>query len=58
MDQPILAMVGTPKIILQSTHSRAEKDPGHRRVLYQLTFRRTIPPPPEEYIRHVRRTLW
>jgi 4-amino-4-deoxy-L-arabinose transferase-like glycosyltransferase len=58
MDQPILAMVGTPRIILESLHTRAEKDPSHRRVLYQLTFRRTIPPPPEDYIRHVRRTLW
>ena len=58
MDAPILAMVGTPRIILQSTHTRAEKEPGHRRVLYELTFRRTIPPPPEDYIRHVRRTLW
>jgi 4-amino-4-deoxy-L-arabinose transferase-like glycosyltransferase len=58
MDAPILAMVGTPRVILESSHTRAEKEPGHRRVLYQLTFHRQIPPPPEDYIRHVRRTLW
>jgi len=58
MDAPILAMVGTPREMLASTHTRAEKDPSQRRVLYQLTFRRQVPPPPEDYIRHVRRTLW
>jgi hypothetical protein len=58
MDASILAMVGTPREILASSHTRAEKDLAHRRVLYQLTFRRTIPLPPEDYIRHVRRTLW
>jgi 4-amino-4-deoxy-L-arabinose transferase-like glycosyltransferase len=58
MDQPILAMVGTPRIILQSTRTRAEKEPPHRRVLFDLTFRRTTPPPPEHSPRHVFRTLW
>ena len=57
-DAPILAMTGTPEVVLESAHTRAEKEPGHRRVLFKLTFRKTIPPPPEDYIRHVRRTLW
>jgi 4-amino-4-deoxy-L-arabinose transferase-like glycosyltransferase len=57
-DAPIFAMTGTPEVVLESRHTRLEKEPGHRRVLFKLTFRRTIPAPPEEYIRHVRRTLW
>ena len=51
-------MVGTLEPVLESRLTRAEKESGHRRVLYKLTFRPTIPPPPEAYIRHVRRTLW
>lgn len=58
MDAPILAMIGTPEPVLESQHTRAEKEPGQRRVLYRLVFRPTIPPPPEEYIRLTRRTLW
>jgi 4-amino-4-deoxy-L-arabinose transferase-like glycosyltransferase len=58
MDAPILAMTGTLEVLLESRHTRLEKEPGHRRVLYRLAFRPTIPPPPEDYIRHVRRTLW
>jgi hypothetical protein len=57
-DAPILAMVGTVEPILESRLTRAEKEPGHRRVLFKLTFRHEIPAPPEDYIRHVRRTLW
>jgi 4-amino-4-deoxy-L-arabinose transferase-like glycosyltransferase len=57
-DAPILAMIGTPEVVLESRLTRAEKEPGHRRVLFKLTFRATIPPPPVDYIRHVRRTLW
>ena len=58
MDAPILAMIGTPEPVLESNYTRLEKEPGHRRVLFKLTFREKIPPPPEGYIRHVRRTLW
>jgi 4-amino-4-deoxy-L-arabinose transferase-like glycosyltransferase len=57
-DAKILGMIGTPEVLLESAHTRGEKEPGHRRVLFKLTFRKQIPPPPEEYIRHVRRTLW
>lgn len=57
-DAPILAMTGTPEPILESQMTRAEKEPGQRRVLFKLTFRQQIPAPPEDYIRHVRRTLW
>ena len=51
-------MVGTLEPVLESRLTRRQKESGHRRVLYKLTFRPTIPPPPEAYIRHVRRTLW
>ena len=58
MDAPILAMVGTPAPILESNYTRLEKEPGHRRVLYKLTFRNKSLHRRKSYIRHVRRTLW
>jgi hypothetical protein len=58
MDAPILGMVGTAEPVLESRHTRAEKDPGERRVLFKLTFRKVIPPPDPEYIKVARRTLW
>jgi 4-amino-4-deoxy-L-arabinose transferase-like glycosyltransferase len=58
LDAPVLAMVGTPEPVLESTHTRLEKNPAERRVLFKLTFRKTLPPPPDDYIRLTRRTLW
>ena len=57
-DQPILAMTGKVETVLESERTRLEKEPGHRRVLFRLTFHKRIPPPPEAFLRHVRRTLW
>ena len=51
-------MIGTPEPVLESQLTRAEKDPAQRRVLFKLTFRKQIPPPPEDYLRLTRRTLW
>jgi 4-amino-4-deoxy-L-arabinose transferase-like glycosyltransferase len=58
LDTPILAMIGTPELALESRLTRAEKDPAQRRVLIKLTFREQIPPPPADYLRLTRRTLW
>ena len=52
------AVVGDVTIMLESGYTRGEKDPSERRVLCRVTFHKTIPPAPEEYIRVVRRTLW
>jgi hypothetical protein len=35
-----------------------EKAPGHRRVLYRITFDPHAPPPPPEVLAQTRRTLW
>jgi 4-amino-4-deoxy-L-arabinose transferase-like glycosyltransferase len=53
-----LAVVGTATVVLESRYTRNEKDPGERRVLCRVTFKKDIPPPDAEYIRIVRRTLW
>lgn len=53
-----LAIVGTTTVVLESQYTRNEKDLSERRVLCQVRFHKNIPPPPEEYIRVVRRTLW
>lgn len=57
-DAPILAMVGTAEPVLESRQTRSEKHPDERRVLFKVTFRKRIPPPPPEYIQVTRRTLW
>jgi 4-amino-4-deoxy-L-arabinose transferase-like glycosyltransferase len=53
-----LSIVGDVTTVLESQLTRNEKDPSERRVLCRVTFRPNIPPPPEEYLRQVRRTLW
>lgn len=53
-----LSIVGEVTTVLESQLTRNEKDPSERRVLCRVTFRPNIPPPPEEYLRTVRRTLW
>ncbi len=58
MEVERLTIVGDVKIVLESQHTRGEKDPTERRVLCRVTFHQNIPPAPEEYLRVVRRTLW
>ncbi len=53
-----LSTVGTTTVVLESSYTRNERDPSERRVLCRVMFHKEIPPPPEEYIRIVRRTLW
>jgi 4-amino-4-deoxy-L-arabinose transferase-like glycosyltransferase len=53
-----LEIVGDVEVVLESQHTRDEKAPSERRVLCRVTFHKTFPPPPEEYLRAVRRTLW
>ncbi len=53
-----LAVVGKVEVVLESAHTRSEKSPTERRVLCRVTFLRDIPPPPLDYIRYARRTLW
>jgi hypothetical protein len=53
-----LSAVGETTVVLESNYTRNEKDPSERRVLCRVTFHKELPPPPEDYIRIVRRTLW
>lgn len=58
LDLPVYSQAADVEVLLESVCTRGEKEPSQRRVLCRLRFSSPLPPPPEDYIRMVRRTLW